>query len=396
MFARFLAIAVALTPAHALAEATAPLTAAEINERILAVKQAGETVQLPGFNPATFPLLHYVKTPLPSPQYLISDDPEYIRVPEAIAMQEDVAAGDVRLYVYNVNGVREPAKIDRKISVVLENKGSAPLELRFSRRTLQGPSGNYFEQGKLGLRGFFGSTPESEVRTIPVGGAVPLDPNMEAAVAKYDDLVHGFYEFNVSQPARISVVQTAPETPSPEVLTRVAAPLPPKSKSGAGRGKFLTNNYDITLDPGVTLDSAMGPTQIIVADGKIDPWVTGTDSTTTTTATLKGNYGVIYNFTLDRKIGDPRGLALIMWNARHGGKWCDGMAATVEVSEGKFPAGLVGVPSDQLNLAGPPAHSVVQVFPPLAPGQSQRITIRYSPPGASCLPTPLAFVPVDF
>lgn len=367
---------------------------AEASAALLAARQGG-VVEVPGLNLKDIPDMARVVKPLKSPQFLISDDPEYIRVPEAIAMQEKVDAGTVRLYVYNVNGVKEP-QMERRISAVIENLGEKPMEIRMLRSAYVRPTGNYFEAGKSGLEGFLKSSPQSYTRQVPVGGGIPVDQAMEESVANYDELVHGFYEFEIDQPARISVVQTDPKTPSAEVVKRLTEVLPTKSKSGAGRGKFLTNNFKVTLPAGEVLDSANGPCQLIVADGKTDPWIEGTESTTTATAVLKGNYGVVYTMELERTSSDGRGLALIMYNARFGSQWCGGMAAAVTVSGGVHPAGVVRVPSDRLNTVSAPEVSVVQVFPPLPKGKKEKIQITYSPPGASCLPTPLVFVPVDF
>lgn len=393
--ARGLSVAVFYVLGTPWAEAAVPGDVpSDINAAILRTDR-GHVVELPSFALDGHAMIEYEITARDSPQFLISDDPEYMRVPEAVAMQETVEPGAVRLYVYNVNGVKDP-QMDRKISVVIENLGANPLELRFLNRALPKPSGNYFEIGKSGLEGFLTSKPEASVRTIPVGGAEPLDSEMEGFIVKYDDLVHGFYEFEVSERARISVVQTDPGTPSPVALRRIDGVLPTKSKSGAGRGKFLTNNYDVRLKEGTVLDSAKGPQQLIVADGEIDPWVTGTESTTTTTAVLKGNYGVMYDIELERRSSDGRGLALVMWNARFGSQWCGGMAASLLVSEGLFEGGVVRVPSDRLITKSAPEVVVVQIFPPLPPDESDTIRITYSPPGASCLPTPLLFVPVTF
>ena len=87
----------------------------------------GTGVNLEGFLTDKLPRIDYRKIVLPGPQYIISDDPEYIRVPEAIALRERVQPGAVRLYVYNVNAVQEPAKIDRKITAVIKNLGKVQL-----------------------------------------------------------------------------------------------------------------------------------------------------------------------------------------------------------------------------------------------------------------------------
>src|SRR5689334_374924 len=81
---------------------------AETNKKLLNAPQ-GTVIELPGsILTEKLPMNSYQKIVMPGPQYLISDDPEYIRVPEAIAFREAVEPGTVRFYLYNVNGVKEP------------------------------------------------------------------------------------------------------------------------------------------------------------------------------------------------------------------------------------------------------------------------------------------------
>ena len=47
----------------------------------------GEIVYFKNFFDQDFPKIQYEKIILPGPQYIISDDPEYIRVPEAVLIQ---------------------------------------------------------------------------------------------------------------------------------------------------------------------------------------------------------------------------------------------------------------------------------------------------------------------
>lgn len=346
---------------------------------------------------ANLPKLAWNREILPGPQYLISDDPEYIRVPEGVALSETVKPGSVRLYVYNVNGVKEPSPIPRRISAVIENLGDAPLNATFSASVLPTPSGNYHAIAKNALAGFLRGEGAGRTLTVEPKGAAPLDPAMEALVVKYDDLVHGFYEFSIDQPARIRVVQTAPEVPSVEASRRLPDVLPTKSKSGAGRGQFPDNMFRITLKDDAVVDTANGAVQLIIADGKDEPWTEGTESTLPAgeKAVLKGNYGTFYEITLRRRSSDGRPLALVTWNARAGNsQWCGGMVAAMRVGPGQFPAGVVALPSDAVATKDWPDVVVAQVYPPLPAGQEETITVTYSPPGASCLPTPLIFLPV--
>ncbi|MFB9863565.1 copper amine oxidase [Rufibacter immobilis] len=365
----------------------------KLNQAILQSKQ-GAVVELPGFLKQNFRSIEYQKIVQPGPQFLISDDPEYIRVPEAIAFQEPVQPGAVRLYVYNVNGVKEPQKIDRKITTVIKNTGTADMHLRMLKYSSQKPTTNYFLAGKQGLADFFAAQPEKKIRTIKPGQVVAIDEQLEKNVVKYDELVHGFYEFVIDQPGQVSVIQTDLKTSGPAALARIKEILPPKGHSGAGRGVFGVSNYRVITE-GV-LDTKNGPAEIIMADGKKDPWVKGHESTRDQVATLAGNYGVMYEVEMKWKSSDGKGLALVTWNSRaDDNQWCGGMAATMVMSKGKFDAGIIQLPSDRLNTKKDPEAIVIQVFPPAANGEEQTIKFTYSPPGASCLPTPLIFVPVD-
>ncbi len=366
----------------------------ELNSAILKTKQ-GSIVELPDFlSEKGIPNIGYRKIVLPGPQHIISDDPEYIRVPEAIALQEPVQPGSVRLYVYNVNGVKEPAKIDRKITAVIRNTGTGDMHIRMLKYASQKPSTNYYQIGKQGLADYFASVPSNVIRTVKPGQVISIDEQLEKYVVKYDELVHGFYEFTIDQPGEISVLQTDPAVSGPKALQRIKTILPPKGHSGAGRGVFGVSNYRVITD-GV-LDTKEGVKEIIVADGDLDPWVLGKEKNFPDVAKLAGNYGVMYQIEMKWKSTDGKGLALVTWNSRSdNGQWCGGMANTMVVSKGKFKEGIIQLPSDRLITKKAPEAILVQVFEPAANGEEQTIRLTYSPPGASCLPTPLVFIPVD-
>lgn len=364
----------------------------ELNKRILDTRQ-GNIVELPGVLTERFRQIGYKKIVLPGPQYLISDDPEYIRVPEAIALREAVAPGTVRLYVYNVNGVKEPVKITTRIAAVIKNTGKSAMRLRMLKYSSQKPTTNYFLAGKQGLADFFASTPQSTVRIIKPGKAIAIDPAQEKYIAKYDELVHGFYEFLIDQPGEISILQTDIKTPVTVAVDRIKTILPFKGNN-AGRGLFGVSNYRVLTQD--TLDTKNGIQQLILADGDKDPWVLGREGSSGQVSSLAGNYGVLYNVELKWKSTDGRGLALVTWNSRaDNGQWCGGMANTMVVSKGKFGEGIIQLPSDRLHTKKAPEAILIQVFPPAVNGEEQTIRFTYSPPGASCLPTPLVFIPVD-
>ncbi|MBO9727293.1 MAG: copper amine oxidase [Chitinophaga sp.] len=364
-----------------------------LNQVIINTPQ-GHALQVPGLLSEQLPSLNYQKIVLPGPQYLISDDPEYIRVPEGVALREPVQPGTVRLYLYNVNGVQEPQKMDRKIAAVIKNTGSQPMHIRMLKYASQKPTTNYFFAGKQGLADFFASKPETTAREVKPGASICLDPIQDKAVVKYDELVHGFYEFVIDQPGEVSIVQTDLKTPATVAAARVKTALATKQYAGAGRGTYGISNYRIIAKD--TLDTKNGLAQIVVADGEKDPWVIGKEATTGELKSLDGNYGIIYHIDVAWKSSDGKGLALMTWNPRgDNSQWCGGMANTMIVSGGKFKEGIIQLPGNQLVTTKAPEAILVQIFTPSKDGSVQQIHLTYSPPGASCLPTPLVLVPVD-
>lgn len=351
----------------------------------------GQVIHLAGYLEQSFPEMAYQKMVLPGPQFLISDDPEYIRTPEAIVLKEKVNPGAVRLYLYNVNGVITPQKMPRKITAVIKNLGRTDLHLRMLKSALQKPSSNYFEVGKKGLRDYFSAQGDDQEKVIAPLETIALDPKLETQVVNYDQLVHGIYEFVIDQPAEIAVLQTATDQSGPQAYNSMLPVIPPGHKN-AGRGLFGVSNYAIqNLD---TLDTQQGVAMLTLADGKTDTWIEGREANTGQLAHLSGNYGVMYDITLHWKSSNGKGLALITWNARADQKWCSGMANTMVVGAEDHQQ-IVSIPRDQLMTNGAPEAVVIQVFKPVPDQEVQTIKLKYSPPGASCLPTPLLLVPIS-
>lgn len=360
--------------------------------KILKQGKEGSIVLLKDFLKPDFTKIKFKQTVAPGPQFIISDDPEYIRIPEAIAMQENVIPGAVRLYVYNVNGVQEP-KMPRKINTVIKNLGTETMHLRMLKYSSQKPSTNYFKIGKQGLEDFFNSDVKDDVKSIKPGQVIVLDDKLEKEIVQYDELVHGFYEFVVDQPAQISVLQTSPNKNSLQAYLDIDTIIP-FSHVNAGRGIFPISNYNIVASD--TLDTKNGVSQLIIADGNDDPWITGTIGEDKQEAKNAGNYGVLYNTNIKWKSSDGKGLALITWNSRSAdNQWCGGMGLTMELFDEKGNKKVQQFPSDQLVTKSAPEAILLKVFRPDPKKTVQDIKFTYSPPGASCLPTPLILVPID-
>lgn len=364
-----------------------------LSAAVLAPKQ-GALIRLEPFVLGSAKDLEIEKILKPGPQYLFSDEPESVKVPEGVLLRENVESGRVRLYVYHVNGFEEEGDPGRKINSVIKNLGPKPLTLRFTNFASEKPTGNYHRIGKEGLAAFLsGPVPEEPIIVNP-GETQLIDATLEQAVVKKNDLAHGFYEFLIDQPAEISVVMGEAAMPSPAISAKIPEVIPMRAQRNAGRGLFGASNYAVSLKE--PYDTTTGLANIPLADGSSDPWVRGLRDHGAAAIDLKGNYGVLYDIELQYTSPDGKAVALITWNSRaDNNQWCRGMASALLTSEGKFPAGLVQVPSDELNVKGAPEAVVIQVFPPTEVGEIKTARFTFSPTGASCLPMPLVLMPVE-
>jgi hypothetical protein len=267
------------------------------------------------------------------------------------------------------------------------------MTLQMLRYSSQKPTTNYFLAAKNGLRDFLSTQTTKYIYTIKPGEAISLDPQLEKNIVKYDELVHGFYEFLVDQPAQVNILQTSPETSGATALKRIKSVFPTKGIN-AGRGLFGVANY--LIKPIDTLNTSDGAKHLIVADGNRDPWIEGTEGSVDKWVRNEGNYGVLYKIDMKWKSTNGKGLALVTWNSRAGNNnWCGGMANTMIVNGGKFKEGIIQLPSNELMVRTMPDAILIQIFKPDSSKEIQNIELTYSPPGASCLPTPLVFIPID-
>jgi len=392
-----------LTPL-ALAEepASQPLNAPASPEQMLSTLQSarpGGLVQTAFADVSDLPVVAFDKSVSQnSVQFLLSDKPEYFRTGDGIAMQEDVQPGVVRLYLYHVP---EPSGAKKTISAVIENRGNQPMTLRFLSYASPKPGGDYHKIAREALLATLNrapAPPEFAVRQLAPGGRAVIDPQIDSAVVTKDILVHALHEFEIDQPARVTVFQRDPAADSLKVID--ALPKLPRilegwHPSGAGRGLFATSDIECSNARENPIDTANGPAVFLVADGKTDPWIEGRDSLDPSSPIQnKGNYGVMYHVRLHYKSSDGRGLAVLMSGHRPDNQWCKYTAAVVKINDGVHPGGVIALPTTERRFENLPQAVVMQVYPPAAAGETGTMEFTYSPPGACCLPTPILLIPV--
>lgn len=390
--------AVVLITAGSSLRAEQGATLSDTEAQRLRAARPGAVVQLPEFlaQRADLPLVPANIAPDVGPQFLFSDKPEYFLTGNGIALQEDVQPGIVRLYLYHVP---TPSDERKTITAVIENLGDKALTLTFRQQTTPSPGRDYHQIAKTALAQFLKPKPAPAARTLPVKGRVPLDPRLDTLTAGRDELVHAIYEFEITQPARVTVLQRDPEQKSIKIvddLPKLPRVLPGATNAhGAGRGLFETSDFLVTNPPDSPLDTANGAAQLLLADGQRDPWMRGHDQLGGGASTNIGNYGALYRIRLKRASSDSRGWALLMCQIPGHTATCGKIGAVVKVSVGVWPGGVVALPNDRVVFGGAEEAVLIQRFPPLPKGETGTIKITYSPPGACCLPTPLLFVPYE-
>jgi hypothetical protein len=382
-----------LLAASARAQTASPPVVSTRTESALRAARPGDVVALPDFPFATLPVLPLSVSAGGGPVFLLSDAPEYFRTGDGVSLQENLPAGSYRLYLYEVP---RPADAAKTITAIVENLGPKPLRLTVERAIAPEPSTDYVAVAKRSLRCFLDDPGESRTVAVPARGWAPLDPRIDHRPASGDALVHAIFEFTLDQPARLSVLQKSPARDSREAaasLPKLPLILPGQAESGSGRGVFPSGDLDAD-GAGPVYDSAQGPAQLIVADGVRDQWVVGRDGITGAEGVQdKGNYGIRYRIRVRYRSsadaqGVRRGVAVLFASHAAKGAPCSPAAGVVRAEDG-----LVDLPAAAEALAGEPDAALIREYPPVADGATGVIELAYSPPGASCLPTPLLLVP---
>jgi hypothetical protein len=341
-----------------------------------------------------------IKSDPDAPLLVLSDKPEYFRTGNGIAMREPVPAGRVRFYAYHV-----PVPIDgsKRVIAVARNEGDSPVKLRETRAARPNVGGDYHRIARDGMLGLF-HEPLSEPieRVIAPGSLLVIADSGE--VERRDLLLHALIEFSIDGPivletaqidGAVDVADTASVKQAMAGLDLLPQILPGQRASGAGRGQFKDNTFDVTPGDQAIYDTAMGVRQIVVADGQDDPWLSGVDSITGELTINKGNYGAVYRIRVPFKSSNGKRLGVLMVTARTDNQWCRAATAVVKVSDGVHAGGVIELPRDAIRFYQIPEAVVVQTFPAPSADATGMIEIDYTPPGACCLPTPILLVPID-
>ena len=319
--------------------------------------QAPSTVNIDEF---TFTPLQ-VKTLKKVNTLLLSDSPEYVKEPGIVAA--GTLEGHSRVYFYHVN----EHEADRKIGILLENKGTKPAFVQIERTVYAKPSPDYFKVGRelskkeletathqLGKWEHYGvklpvrsntlkkeiqqdsqriqqkekeyksvmkTTMGSEGKRTKVslglhrdseetsfvlhpGESRPIFKKLDSVMVHKDDLFSGIVDFTTTQPLYASVAMMEPKS-----TVEFGLPLLPVHPIDDVelRGTYIGRDRLHIVEPRYNSDA--GPGAFEIANDREDAFIPGVDETSNQKVVKnKGNYGVTNTYLIQTEGKTPYAL----------------------------------------------------------------------------------------
>ncbi|WP_424952690.1 hypothetical protein [Deinococcus sp.] len=291
--------------------------------------------------PALLPERSQSATPL-----LVSNSPETVRSPGLL--YRDAVTGAARVLAYHLNAL--PGDQPARLLIGARNPSALPLSLTLTRRGAALSRGPDPLIGQETLLRFFASGPQAE-RTLEPGEALTL---YDSGPLRPGQVVSVLLDLVASGEVQLSVyLLRGPERPGPDTRALDADGL-------HQRGTFpgAERTWRLRLPPA----PLHTPFRVVFSD-QADLPLTGTDALTGRPQVLKGNFGVLYDLTLEGTAG-----TLLAASARGGAyrgalTLQDGTRRTPlligrgqALIDGAFPEPLWRVRSDTLRVGFVPAN----------------------------------------
>lgn len=283
---------------------------------------------------------------------LFSDCPEVFTDDGILCF--DTIKGTARIHYHHQNG----AAINKYIYLLAINQGLKPAKITIKKQGTAGP-GDPMSVGRVAAYTFLASDSSTSVSILP--GETKILNATEAIPHGY--CADGLFNVDSSENILFSIVATG--NPDPVAQYPQLEVLSLEGQTTRGTFSMCNRSIYVNLDEPET-------SRIIISDGDNDFFLYGKDKSTNRVSYNTGNYGVLYDITIETKF--RTGVVL---SARGGplagaGKW-DGQVFYLPNSgilNSQQKGALIGV---------------------LSPGQQK--TLRFSPPSGSFLPVNLIFIP---
>lgn len=305
---------------------------------------------------------------------LLSDSPE---VPaEDGILYQDTVNGDVRLFLYHVNG----AAVNKRFIVVLENTEPEAAQVTVYQHGIAGPGFDYHAVGKAAQMNYFNGG-DIYLVEVPGNGRAHLSSVLTDTVVAPNALVNGIFDFKTDRPVVVKVLMAPVGVDSKKYAGQ--APILPADEQRL-RGTF--EGRDRMIIPNKVYNPIEdGAAVITLADNFTDLYIRGVDATDGTSVVNYGNYGVFYKLFLP---SEAQGKISYWLNPR-GGEY----AGWLGVKYRHQTAAPVATPSGAIAFG----HNKLTDFAPIGSFDAgQSLWLMFSPPGASNLPVKLVVMPEAF
>lgn len=322
---------------------------------------------------------------------IFSDSPEYVQ--EDGILYEDTVSGDARVLFYHLNNTSE----QKKVAVMLQNEGDAPVIIKVTRGGLSDPNEDYLAVGKRTQIEYFARN-VYDVMYVRSHGKRLLRRKMNEKIIEPGQLTYGVFDFNASKPVKVSVIMYPADMSPYEFMDR-ARVLPKDEQRLRGTFKGMdrvissTRVYDPDKD---------GAVYFPIGDNLQDLYRTGIDATDGSKVTDFGNYGVLYKIEIP-----TTGKSFVKYYLSPlGGVYAGAMTASQPGEQGCLLLTPHGKPffgdetppeteeEQRSRENGTSAISGNTELADLGTYQNGRqVSFEYSPPGASNLPVNIIMMP---
>ena len=302
---------------------------------------------------------------------LLSDSPETPN--EDGILYQDTVSGDVRLFLYHVNGTA----VNKRFVVILENTDPDPAQITVYQHGIGGPGLDYHAVGKAAQIDYL-SGDDIYLVEVPGKGKAHLSSVLTDMTVAPNALVNGIFDFKTDRPVVVKVMMVPVNADSKKFADQAKIlPADQHHLRGTfeGRDRMIIPNkvYNPTED---------GPAVITLADNFTDVYLRGVDATDGTPVVNYGNYGVVYKLFLP----SDNGGKINYWLNPRGGEYAGWLGVKYqhkEISPTATPNGMITFGHNKLT-----DFSHIGVF-----DGGQSLWLTFSPPGASNLPVKIVIMP---
>lgn len=280
----------------------------------------------------------------------------------------DKVAGAVRFIIHKQNAIPEPVKV----YLVATNHNSHPVHVQLSNVGVGGPSQYVSSAGRASVANYLTSVKENWAtfaKILQPGETAVVVPEMSEKSLKQGQTLTAYADLYSNAEIEYKIVALFEETD-------LMSTLP-----------FLTGDYAIHdgkhkrgtfkhSDNSIVVSELVGDKQsrLVLGDGKLDPYVIGIDKISGKDEVNTGNYGVVYDITLEQVAPN----SIIALNPR-GGHYAGAFLVNNKVILAPS-AGIISGPNEHLILHKTGIHT-------------ETVNIKFIPAAGSNLPLSLLFMP---